>query len=75
MNIAYAATLLEIAKLIAPWIGARSSMRYAVSAYAAALITSKNTTRLNRSPVRQKPTIPAMNNSISAWNNPLTASK
>ena len=74
-NIAYAAMLFEIAKLIPPWIGPRSSILYAVSAYATAPISSKNTTRLKRSPVSENPAIAARNTSISAWKRPSAASK
>ena len=38
-----------------------------MSATAETLISSNSTNMLNRSPERQKPTIPAMNVSISMW--------
>jgi hypothetical protein len=67
--------LFDSAKVSAPCSGADSSLRYAVSAYAATLISSKNTNMLNRSPVRQNPTIAPRKASMSAWKIGPTASK
>jgi hypothetical protein len=63
-----APTLLVTAKFSVPVSGPSSSMSYAVRAYADTLSSSKNTNRLNRSPVRQNPIAPARKTSISVWN-------
>src|SRR5262245_46618746 len=75
VRIKNAPTLLETAKFSVPVSGPSSSMSYAVSAYADTETSSKKTNRLNRSPVRQNPTAPARNTSISTWNSGPTTEK
>ena len=70
-----APTLFVIANVSAPCSDAGRPMRYAVSAYADTLISSKKTNMLNRSPVSEKPISAPRNTRIRAWNVGPTASK
>ena len=62
-----APTVLVIANSSAPSTLARASTRKPDSAYALTPISSKKTNAVNRSPARQKPTMPARNVMTSAW--------
>ena len=66
---------LLIPKFSAPCNGARWSERCAVRAIAVAVISSKKTNMLNRSPLSQKPMIAAIRTSSSAGNACPTDSK
>jgi hypothetical protein len=70
-----APTVFVTAKFNAPCSGPGSSDLYPHSAYAATLISSKNTNRLNKSPVKANPFIAATKISSSEWYSVPTVSK
>ena len=59
--------VLVTAKLSDPSTASSSSTLNPARANAATLISSKKTNMLNRSPERQKPTMPARKSSIRTW--------